>query len=153
MVSARTVVGAASMLVLMGAAGCSSSTDGAPIAEELGAASSANAAPSTAAGSGVVSWEPCTGIPEDAVAAAQMDGREPKPDSRQHPYVSLNCSFRSSESMFVVNVSANQLTLAERAADERFTTLDETTLSGRDVLISDYPNVSCHYTVAVEPGV
>ncbi|NLG55959.1 MAG: DUF3558 domain-containing protein, partial [Rhodococcus sp.] len=42
--------------------------------------------------------------------------------------------------------------LNERRDDYRLTTIDETTLEGRNVLVSDFPDLSCNYSVEVEPG-
>ncbi|NLG56576.1 MAG: DUF3558 family protein [Rhodococcus sp.] len=99
-----------------------------------------------------VTWEPCTGFPREVMDPIGHHDQEPSPHSQQSPYTSLLCIYSWRDPNLGVNVSATDSTLDNRRNDDRFETLEETTINGREVLISDFTNGSCHYAVGIEPG-
>lgn len=98
------------------------------------------------------SWEPCSAIPEHAIAEAGMDDQPPQAETRVGKTISFDCGYQSNETHYTVIVTASLEPLSDRRLDTRFKPVRETTLGGRNVLVSAYHNVSCHFAVEVEPG-
>ncbi|NLG56601.1 MAG: DUF3558 family protein, partial [Rhodococcus sp.] len=106
----------------------------------------------SAAESRTISWEPCSNIPEDTVIRLELDEKEPEARSGNSPS-RLICGYWMRQPRTTMSVMVMDYPLERRKSDERFRTMDEGTVSGRPYVISDFPNISCNYTVGVEPGI
>ncbi|NLG55244.1 MAG: DUF3558 domain-containing protein [Rhodococcus sp.] len=97
-------------------------------------------------------WDPCTAVPEDVIVGLGLGGRPPQPEAPQHNELSLTCGFIAFDSHYTVLVTAHTESLTSRRADSVYTTVRESWLADREVLVSHFPNLSCHYAVGIEPG-
>ncbi|NLG55243.1 MAG: DUF3558 family protein [Rhodococcus sp.] len=116
-------------------------------------ASSATDVPQTqVAATSAPTWEPCEQIPSAIIAELGIDQRPPFPETRRGETISYDCGFQSDDPFLIVTATSSLESLDDRRADRRFTTIRETTLGYRDVVVSDHPGLSCHYAIGVDPG-
>ncbi|MFZ2173822.1 MAG: DUF3558 domain-containing protein [Rhodococcus sp. (in: high G+C Gram-positive bacteria)] len=134
------LVAATTFIVLVvSVAGCGNSSDGEPIVEP---------APR-------LTFHPCDGFGPDALAAAGINGKEPKRfEDREEPYQSWACSYRSDNPYFSLLVSSNGKSLSKTESDARLTLVEEVEVGGHRSLLHDFPGgLQCVASVEIDPGV
>ncbi|MFC0447886.1 DUF3558 family protein [Rhodococcus jostii] len=100
-----------------------------------------------------ITYQPCDGIPADAIAQARINAQVPVRQEDEHP-TSHSCRYLDSDLYYGVVVSARAETVEDIESSGRFQVLTETEIGGRRTLVSDFHGGSaCTVSVDVEPGI
>ncbi|WP_124396262.1 DUF3558 domain-containing protein [Rhodococcus wratislaviensis] len=101
----------------------------------------------------VITYQPCDGIPADAVAQARIDAQAPVRENDKNP-TSNSCRYLDRDLYYGVVVSARAESFEDIESSGRFRVLNETEIGGRRTLVSDFHGGSaCTVSVDVDPGV
>jgi hypothetical protein len=101
----------------------------------------------------VITYQPCDGIPADAVAQARIDAQAPVRENDKNP-TSNSCRYLDRDRYYGVVVSARAETVQDIEKSGRFQVLSVTQIAGHRTLVSDFHGGSaCTVSVDINPGI